>query len=268
MRYFGSKGRKIISYWWESLYRNMQLPPVLANSIPKAGTHLLSLCLSRIPGLVQFPSHVDLTIPDHRIQKQLDDLRSGTFLTAHLPFRDLYHDSLIAKNGVVFLLIRDPRDIVVSHFYYVTYRFQKHHLNQFYASLPSDSDRLMASIQGVKQGNPPLENIATRYRDFLSWCDKGAIIIQFEELVGQAGGGTLSKQVMTIRHIAQSVGIHLASAQVNKIANEIYNPRSTTFRKGVIGDFRSHFADKHKDAFKTIACDLLIELGYETSDDW
>ncbi len=39
-------------------------------------------------------------------------------------------------------------------------------------------------------------------------------------------------------------------------------------RKGVTGDWKNYFSDKHKKIFKEIAGDLLIELGYEKDNNW
>jgi hypothetical protein len=39
-------------------------------------------------------------------------------------------------------------------------------------------------------------------------------------------------------------------------------------RKGVVGDWENVFAGEDKRAFKAIAGDLLITLGYEKSNDW
>ena len=43
---------------------------------------------------------------------------------------------------------------------------------------------------------------------------------------------------------------------------------SSTFRKGTIGDWRNHFTEEHKAAFKEVAEAELIKLGYEKDYDW
>jgi hypothetical protein len=40
------------------------------------------------------------------------------------------------------------------------------------------------------------------------------------------------------------------------------------YRKGVAGDWVNHFTDEHVDAFKDRYGDLVVRLGYETTDDW
>lgn len=40
------------------------------------------------------------------------------------------------------------------------------------------------------------------------------------------------------------------------------------YRKGIAGDWRNVFTEENKRAFKAIAGDLLVELGYAEEDDW
>lgn len=43
---------------------------------------------------------------------------------------------------------------------------------------------------------------------------------------------------------------------------------NTFVRKGVAGDWRNHFSEKNVSAFKSIAGDALIDLGYESDKKW
>jgi hypothetical protein len=43
---------------------------------------------------------------------------------------------------------------------------------------------------------------------------------------------------------------------------------SSHYRKGLAGDWRNHFSDRHVDHFKSRYNDLLIATGYEASADW
>ena len=44
--------------------------------------------------------------------------------------------------------------------------------------------------------------------------------------------------------------------------------RGDTKRKGIVGDWRNLLTQKHKDYFKEMAGDLMIELGYEKDLNW
>ncbi|WP_157054119.1 sulfotransferase domain-containing protein [Ruegeria sp. 6PALISEP08] len=40
------------------------------------------------------------------------------------------------------------------------------------------------------------------------------------------------------------------------------------YRKGVAGDWRNYFEDRHIDLFKERYNDCLLKLGYEEDEDW
>ncbi|VEP17654.1 hypothetical protein H1P_6310001 [Hyella patelloides LEGE 07179] len=56
--------------------------------------------------------------------------------------------------------------------------------------------------------------------------------------------------------------------QITKITPEIFFERSTIFSKGQIGDWQNHFTDEHKQAFKEVAGEALINLGAESGSNW
>jgi hypothetical protein len=170
------------------------------------------------------------------------------------------------------LIARDPRDIVVSHFHYVTRQTRRHRLHAYYNALPDDAARLMTSVQGIPEsswkGRVRLRDINRRCRVFLDWADHGACVVQFEKLVGPLGGGTLEGQHKEIQKIAIHLGIQLDRSSLEHIANKVFYRKSSTFRKGVIGDWVNHMGVEHKAALKEVAGQLLIDMGYEADGDW
>jgi hypothetical protein len=54
-----------------------------------------------------------------------------------------------------------------------------------------------------------------------------------------------------------------------KILVEAIQPKkSHTFRSGKTGGWKEYFTEEHKSLFKEMAGDLLVRLGYETTNDW
>jgi len=92
-----------------------RLRPVLSNSLPKAGTHLLEGILEELPGLRNAGRR---TLVEHR---ELDPrrMRTGAFYNAHLPWTAARQEQLRASGVIVLFLIRDPRDMAVSRMHYV-----------------------------------------------------------------------------------------------------------------------------------------------------
>jgi hypothetical protein len=170
------------------------------------------------------------------------------------------------------LIIRDPRDIIISHYHYVTRQARIHQLRAYYNALPDDSARLMTSIQGIPEcqwtGRVRLRDINHRFHAFSEWADHGACVVKFEKLVGPMGGGTREAQHEEIRKIGTHLGMQLDAPTVEHIATNAFYRKSSTFRKGAIGDWANHMTPEHKAAFKEVAGQLLIDLGYEVDVDW
>ena len=94
------------------------------------------------------------------------------------------------------------------------------------------------------------------------------LTVRFENLVGARGGGSDAVQRNEIEKIAAHLGMRLTPDDIDCVIEKAFNPKSPTFRKGLIGDWKSHFTPEHKDAFKRVAGQLLIDLGYEKDFEW
>jgi hypothetical protein len=204
--------------------------------------------------------------------KTLERIGRGHFVSGHLPFTGERAAILADLATATTLILRDPRDVAISHMYYVTYGAEHHRLHGYFASLPDDSTRLRASILGVDpalvEGDWGLEDLGTRLRSYMDWGEHGCCIVRFENLVGPQGGGSRESQLDEVAKLAAHVGLDLSKEDVANIAESIFYRRSWTFRRGAIGDWRKHFASQHRAALKEVAGEILIDLGYETDLDW
>ncbi len=245
--------------------------PVIANSVPKAGSHLLRRALELV-GLIYNRQHINDFHPRHQIIHKLERVRPGEFLTAHLSYTPEWHALIKQRHMRMIVIIRDPRDIVVSHYNYVTYIDKRHRLRPYYLQMKDDSERLMASIRGFtpQDGNPQghLLDINARFRAIWEWRNYQAHVVRFEDLVGPLGGGDEERQLNAIESICDYLGIAISPQEKRDIAGKLFYRKSETFRKGVIGDWKHHFSEEHKRAFKEIAGQLLVDLGYESDEKW
>ncbi len=245
--------------------------PVVANSVPKAGSHLLARTLELL-GLIYNRQHVNDFHPRSRTVRQLNGIRPGEFLTAHLSYAPEWQTLLNGRGARMVVIIRDPRDIVVSHYHYVTYMDKSHRLRPYYLQMQDDDERLMASITGFEppDGNPRgrLLDINTRFRAIWQWRAYGAHVVRFEDLVGPHGGGDEVRQMQALEGICKHLDITLSPREMEDVARRLFYRRSATFRKGVIGDWRQRFTEEHKRVFKSVAGVLLVELGYERDENW
>lgn len=265
------------------------LPPprVLLNGPGKSGTHLLSDCVALLPRMTFSGRHFGVTSNGHgrrpaqsfnlpsqrdRLERFLRRCPNGMFLTAHAAFDPWLAETLDDLNMRHVLLLRDPRDVVVSRAFFRT-RLSWHPHHRYYTEvLVDDDERILTTIRGFPP-NPvspvPLLSVGALYRSFMRWLDvPGVLQVNFENLVGPTGGGQRETQLETVKRIADFVGRPIDDHLAAFVANNMYSRKGLTYRKGIAGDWRNHFNDAHREAFDEVAGDILIELGYEDSRDW
>ena len=258
-------------------------PRVLANSPPKAGTHLLSTLLRQLPGmmfsgrhytLVQFgaadPGNGSVDFRWDDIQAHFGKVRPGQFATGHFPAHPHFVELLRHMDMRTIVILRDPRDMVVSTAFYIR-SLRRHPLYEIYRSFPTVSDAISAAIIGVGPGSAGggHPSIGERLESYVPWLDEPDVLsVRFEDLVGGHGGGSRDAQLTTVANIASHVDRPLDDAALHRVCARVFSPGSATFRKGQIGDWRNHFTPEQVELFKAHAATQLIRLGYESSEDW
>ena len=245
-----------------------------ANTIPKAGTHLIERCLWLMPGI--HPAGCHLRAGSGKdVRNMLWFLRligQGCFVTAHLAFSEERLSILESLGYRHILLIRDPRDVAVSLAFFLArpaepFSRKANIANRsFFRNLRSMDERITVAITG--EPSIALPSLDQKYETYLPWVEHGSLLVKFEDLVGPRGGGSLERQIVSIMRMASHLGIMLSEKQAAEIADRCYSTRSMTYRRGLIGDWRNHFRQEHKTLLKEQAGRWLIKLGYEQSNDW
>ena len=259
-------------------------PILFANSFPKSGTHLLIQVLegfsrigpavkSGLPAVVTFDGTSGRKRDSAEILGDLQRLKPGDIAYGHLHAEAELIDVLCSACFASYLILRDPRDVVVSHVHYITEMAPGHIHHRFYKDELTNFDaRLKFSItgnQGIenKTGTTPLPDIGSRLAPFLDWLEKKEVLtMQYERLIAQ------KKETITkILEHALRQGFESAVPQEKalQILESNINPeRSPTFRSGKSGAWRDTFNDENKRLFKEVTGDMLIRLGYEKDTNW
>jgi hypothetical protein len=130
----------------------------------------------------------------------------------------------------------------------------------------------MASIRGFEEDagdRKVLPSIRESFGAYLPWIkDRSTLVVHFEDIIGPLGGGDTEKQLGEIERIGDFLERPINREKAQRIAQKMYGKEGLTFRKGHAGDWRNHFTEAHKRAFKEVAGDLLIWLGYEEDAGW
>lgn len=238
-------------------------PKVLMTSIPKGGTNLLENALFHFPILRRklgrtFQCFRSINSETFNI---LSRIRNGQFLIAHLAaFPEVIEYCKINNIKVIFM-IRDPRDIMVSHFKYVTGIDSTHVLNEFYNALPSDDARLMATIRGEHEMQDSIKDVLEKYEGWLH--DENTLVVRFEDLIGSNGGGDDQAQYDAVQAIGQHLGMDMSKEKIQFICSRVFNSKAATFRSGQINGWIKHFKPEHIEVFNQLAGDLMIKYEYK-----
>jgi hypothetical protein len=254
-------------------------PILLGISFPKSGTHLLNQILLGFSEFAPFAHHIPLFFASYdgdtgekrSEQDALDYLNALHPLdvsAAHLLAWPEVVERVAKPDFVPFFIFRDPRDVVVSHVFYIAEMLPDHHHHRYYAEeLHSFDERLMVSILGLPDSEVEFPNIAERFELYTDWLDCPEVLnLHFEDFIHKRRT-TLGK---VFDHVATRVpNLPIAREKAIDLLEESINPQhSPTFRSGKTGEWKKYFTAEHKRIFKEIAGDLLIKLGYEEDLNW
>jgi hypothetical protein len=255
------------------------VPVLFANSFPKSGTHLLTQILqgftrigpavdSGLPAIVTFEGDTGRRRPANEIAQDLNRLGPADIAYGHVHALPEAAAVLCRAGVAPYFILRDPRDVVVSHVHYVTEMEPGHIHHAYYKNeLPDFESRLGASILGRPDSEIPFPDIRTRFEPYLGWLAYSQVLLlRFEDFIlhrQQSLGQVLdhATRLGFPLYLGRSQAIDLLTASIDP-------QRSPTFRSGKVGGWQASFSSTNKDLFKQVCGDLLIRLGYETNHDW
>lgn len=241
----------------------------LVNGSPKSGTTWVVRMLSSLPGYY----------PAGNLQGDLEayrNVRDGSVLHGHEVFSEELVAILCEQRIQVVLIIRDPRDQAVSHMFHIL-RDEGHLAHHWLRQLQLDQ-ALMYTIRG-RAGMIGGTGEALKLTNGWLRNQANIISVKYEDLH--------SDTALTLHEILRRLNLEVSDQLINAIVfrnrferlsagRKLWQNRRkqgesdnrSHFRKGIVGDWRNYFNDNHRQVFKEIAGEALIELGYETSLDW
>jgi hypothetical protein len=260
-------------------------PVFFANSFPKSGTHLLTqvmhgfTCLgpavdSGLPAVVTFDGFTGRQRSVAEIMADLGRFLPGDIGYGHVHAFPQAVEWFCGPGVAAYFILRDPRDVVVSHVHYVAEMAPDHiHHRYYHEVLQTFDERLRASITGVSteelaragSGTPvyePLPDIRARFAPYLGWLEHSEVLIlHYENFIRER-----SEALARVLDHAVNRGFKLAidrQAALQALEESIDPARSPTFRSGKIGGWQKSFTGEHNELFTRLAGDLLSGLGYE-----
>ncbi|HSG44984.1 MAG TPA: sulfotransferase domain-containing protein [Anaerolineales bacterium] len=263
--------------------QSQELPALLGISFPKSGTHLLDQILLGFANVASYGKRLHSFYAEYegesgvkREPKQalrwLDSLGPRDVASAHLFARPEAVARVTSSSFIPYFIFRDPRDVVVSHVFYVTEMESRHVHHDYYQSLPDFNARLKVSILGRQDTDVEFPNIAERFAPYTDWLDQPEVLaIHFEDLINDRVQ-TLNR---IIDHFLARIPLQISSPQgksrqliLESLESSINPTKSPTFRSGRTGEWRRYFTEEHERIFNDVTGGLLIRLGYEKDFDW
>jgi hypothetical protein len=254
-----------------------KLPILLGISFPKSGTHLLDQILLGFSNIAPYSKRLHSFYAEYEGEsgrkrsaeaaiQWLDSLRPGDIASAHLFARPEAIERVCSASFIPYFIFRDPRDVVVSHVFYVTEMETRHVHHEYYQSLPDFNARLNASILGRPDLDVEFPDIAARFVPYVEWLAHDEVLsIHFEDLINDRAAA-LNR---VIEHFLSHAALQTPRQLILESLESSINPsRSPTFRSGKTGEWRKYFTEEHKNIFKNVAGDLLVRLGYEKDLGW
>ena len=252
-------------------------PALIGISFPKSGTHLLDQILLGFSKVAPFSRRLHSFFAGYEGESGrkrsliettawVDSLRPLDIASAHLFAWPEVVERLATPAYLSYFIFRDPRDVAVSHVFYVTEMEKRHVHHEYYAALPDFNARLSASIIGRPDAGVEFPDISARFAPYLGWLDHPAVMpIHFEDLVNDRPAAL----ERIVDHFLARVPLAVPRSRIHEVLESSINPaKSPTFRSGRTGEWKQHFTPQHRAMFKEAAGDLLIRLGYEKDNDW
>ncbi len=256
-----------------------RLPVLFGNSFPKSGTHLLTQILagftqlgpfveSGLPPVLTFEGESGRPRAQKLIAADLARLLPGDIAYGHLHAVADVQAELCRAGVAPYFIYRDPRDVVVSHVFYVTDINNKHVHHDFYTQALKDFDeRLEVSILGRPEIAVPFPDINERFAPYLGWLERSEVLsLRYEDLLERP-----EAELGRIFDHAAARGFAYAGERataVQALWGAIHPEDSPTFRSGRSGGWKKHFTPKHTKLFKEVGGELLVRLGYEQNLNW
>jgi len=252
-------------------------PPVFGNSKPKSGSHLLLQILNGFTQIMPY-RYVDAnpvrTITkdgrrrsSDKILSELEKIPGGVIGWGYLEVTKENVSFLASSGRVNYFIYRDPRDMLISQVFFATDMYEEHGMHAYYKSLPDFGARLRVAITGIERDGLRMVSVKKRYEGVFQWLEqKNVLCIRFEDLINKRDA-TLNAMLAEVEKTGYRIPTPREKA-LSVLVEAIQPKKSHTFRSGKTGGWRDHFTDDHKKLFKDVAGDLLVRLGYETSNDW
>lgn len=265
--------RKAIAYGAQPLKRivasgDSSRPPILVNSIPKSGTHLLMQVARSLPDARYFGSFVSevssLTLKSAsqaRTNRAIMKFVDGEVVGSHLHYRSGNVEALGERGVLNFFIFRDPRAILLSSERYLYDQVYWNKAARYLKSIENPEDRFRLLIRGIPSDAEDwtLPPMVDRLAPYVGWANSGECFsVSFENIVGNP-----SREIERLLGYYESkVGVGLNAAARTTVLDSVRPEKSHTFRSGQPNQWRTALSGSVVREVEEQCGEVIAALGY------
>lgn len=266
------------------------MKPAIINSLPKSGTNLLAKALfllgyeqkftldaslvlrrsirgkvnrlltrSMSPGyIVGIDSPVE--IAKNVVDRKLQGIARAEFISAHVGYTsDILNKSLqLGLSPLV--VIRDPRSVLASFIPYVL-KNTNHQANKFLVSL-GDEDRYLSVLLGYSGNQCTIQSLQARCLALKLWVEHPeTLVIRFEDIIGEKGGGSPDRQREMLLAICNH--LQISNENINYVQEHLFGDQGGTFRTGKVDSWKDEIPMSIQEKLSETVGDVLHDWGYQ-----
>lgn len=224
-------------------------PPIIVNSLPKSGTHLLMQIAQQMPGCCYYGSFIAQTPSISlrmRTQQEIDS-RIARIVPGEVLGTHLYHSPETAAafekvNALHLFIWRDPRDVLLSEAHYLAEMNRWHAMHKTFAALPDAESRVRLAITGDDSGRYP--GCEERVGAYMGWLQEpDCLSLRYEALIDPATQAQECQRILDA-YAERSAG--MAVLPTAEALVEAINPeRSHTFNRGGVARWRKEMSSEN-----------------------
>lgn len=234
-------------------------PPIIVNSLPKSGTHLLMQLISSVPGYTNYGTFI-ATTPSLTMKRRKDAslassimrLAPGEICGAHLYWSEEVQAAIRRRGAISLFIYRDPRDVFWSEMQYLLRMNRWHRAGRFGRRI-SDSDKRFDFFLHGLEGRTAFEwpSLVGRVEPYLGWLDDlSTFRCRYEDFLEPANRAAVLFNLADFVLSRASSGRATSEEMAADFEAAIRPSESHTFRKGGRREWSAYLSDAQVSALE------------------
>ncbi|MFY0626297.1 MAG: sulfotransferase domain-containing protein [Reichenbachiella sp.] len=234
-------------------------PPILVNSFPKSGTHLLMQIVESLPDHSQYgnflastPSFSFKEVDPKRMAQSILKILPGEIVGGHIHCSEEVKKAISQINCFHLFIFRDARDVTVSEAYYLGNMNRWHKMSKHFRALSTDLDRVKLSLYGMPDKNIDYPNVCERFAKYSDWLGSDNVIcFKYEDFISARREECLT--LLVDKYLNFSKRSNSKSQLLDQMRKSIDPTKSHTFRSGKDQQWKKYYTNEMSEDFEKMS---------------